>query len=134
MAFQTRGLVTPPEFFTIDTGPPAGQYPSAEGSFTTPIVSLPGQTMSGGTTYIGLACNGGNPVPAGSGIALIQRGACRFDEKATSVHLNDGLGTAAPLTLVSGIYNVSSATFIAISCPFLTTLLNFSLLPRVKRD
>lgn len=69
--------------FTIDTGPNAGTYPSAEGSFTTPIVSLPGQTMSGPTTYIGLACPG-DVVPSGSGIALIQRGACRFDEKATS--------------------------------------------------
>ena len=70
--------------FTIDTGPAAGSYPSSEGSFTTPIVSLPGQTMSGTTTYVGLACDGGDPVPAGSGIALIQRGVCRFDEKATN--------------------------------------------------
>jgi hypothetical protein len=70
--------------FTIDTGSNAGEYPAAEGSFTTPIASLPGATMSGGTTYVGLACTGGDPVPAGSGIALIQRGACRFDDKATN--------------------------------------------------
>ncbi len=69
--------------FTIDTGPNAGTYPSAEGSFTTPISTLPGQQMSGPTTYIGLACPG-DTVPTGTGIALIQRGACRFDEKATS--------------------------------------------------
>ncbi len=74
--------------FTVDTGPGAGTYPSAEGSFTTPIVSLPGSQMSGPTTYVGLACTGGDAVPAavGSGqIALVQRGACRFDDKATNV-------------------------------------------------
>ena len=73
--------------FEITSGPNAGQYPSAEGAFTTPIVSLPGGEMSGPTTYVGLACNGGDPVPMASGdgpIALIQRGACRFDEKATN--------------------------------------------------
>jgi hypothetical protein len=69
--------------FTIDTGSNAGTYPAAEGSFTTPIISLPGQMMSDATTYVGLACTG-DPVPAGSGIALIQRGVCRFDEKATN--------------------------------------------------
>lgn len=73
--------------FTIDTGPNAGQYPSSEGSFTTPIVSLPGSAMSGPTTYVGLACTGGDPVPPATGsgqIALIQRGVCRFDDKATN--------------------------------------------------
>ncbi|MEN8041270.1 MAG: PA domain-containing protein [Actinomycetota bacterium] len=70
--------------FTIDSGPAAGDYPSAEGSFTTPIVSLPGGEMTGPTTYVGLACGSSDPVPAGIGIALIQRGACRFDEKATN--------------------------------------------------
>lgn len=73
--------------FTIDTGPNVGTYPSAEGAFTTPIVSLLGQEMSGSTTYVGLACTGGDPVPPASGsgeIALIQRGVCRFDDKATN--------------------------------------------------
>ena len=70
--------------FTIDSGPNAGAYPSSEGSFTTPIITLPGQAFSGPTTYVGLACTGGDPVPAGSGVALIQRGACRFDDKATN--------------------------------------------------
>ncbi len=73
--------------FTIDTGPNAGEYPSAEGSFTTPVVSLPGGQMSGPTTYVGLACTGGDPVPPAAGdgeIALIQRGVCRFDDKATN--------------------------------------------------
>ncbi len=69
---------------TINTGPNAGGYSSAEGAFTTPIISLPGQQFSGATTYVGLACNGGPAVPAGSDVALIQRGVCRFDEKATN--------------------------------------------------
>ncbi len=71
--------------FSITSGPAAGDYPASEGTFTTPIASLPGSEMVGSTTYVGLACTGGDPVPAGTGIALIQRGACRFDEKATNV-------------------------------------------------
>ncbi len=66
--------------FTIDTGPTAGPYPSAEGAITVPIFTLPGQTMSGPTTYVGLACDA-DSVPAGSGIALIQRGICTFSSK-----------------------------------------------------
>ncbi|UCH60677.1 MAG: hypothetical protein JSV61_04150 [Anaerolineales bacterium] len=67
--------------FTIDTGPNAGQYPAAEGAITVDIASLPGAAMSGPTTYVGLACTGGDPVPSGSGIALIQRGVCAFTDK-----------------------------------------------------
>jgi hypothetical protein len=70
--------------FSITSGTSAGDYPSSEATFTTPITSLPGSEMVGSTTYVGLACTGGDPVPAGSGIALIQRGTCRFDEKATN--------------------------------------------------
>ncbi|MDH3672378.1 MAG: hypothetical protein OES46_14655 [Gammaproteobacteria bacterium] len=72
--------------FMIDTGPAAGQFPATEGAITTPIVSLPGQAMTGPTTYVGFACDPGfpgfdDPVPVGSGIALIQRGACTFTSK-----------------------------------------------------
>ncbi|HEY5671292.1 MAG TPA: PA domain-containing protein [Anaerolineales bacterium] len=67
--------------FTINTGPNAGQYPASEGAITVDIASLPGSQMSGPTTYVGLACTGGDPVPAGSGIALIQRGVCAFTDK-----------------------------------------------------
>jgi hypothetical protein len=66
--------------FAITSGPNAGNYPAAEGANTIPIDSLPGSTMSGGTTYVGLACNG-DPLPTGSGIALIQRGVCFFSDK-----------------------------------------------------
>jgi hypothetical protein len=74
--------------FEITSGPNAGEYDAAEGAFTTPISSLPDQTMSGDTAYVGLACNSSDPVPTasetGASIALIQRGACRFDEKASN--------------------------------------------------
>ncbi len=72
--------------FTIDTGPAAGEYPAAEGAITPPIALLPGGVLTGPTTYVGFACDPGNPgfddpVPAGTGIALIQRGACTFSSK-----------------------------------------------------
>lgn len=79
--------------FTIDSGPNAGTYPSAEGAITVPIVTLPGQTMSGPTRYVGFGCQGSvfNPGPpfdlpmpaaaSSSEIALIQRGGCFFSEK-----------------------------------------------------
>ena len=64
--------------FTIDTGPNVGSYGASEGAITSPIVDEPGATMSGSTTYVGGACS---PIAAGSGIALIQRGACAFSDK-----------------------------------------------------
>jgi hypothetical protein len=68
--------------FSITSGPNAGDYPAAEGTFTVRIASLPGAMMSGPTQYAGLACDG-DVIPAAAlgDIALIQRGACRFDEK-----------------------------------------------------
>ncbi len=70
--------------FSITTGPAAGDYPAAEGAITTPIADEPDATMAGPTTYVGLACTGGDPVPAGTGIALIQRGVCAFTDKANN--------------------------------------------------
>ena len=72
--------------FSIISGVAAGPYPASEGSITTPLNSLPGSELAGGTTYVGFACDVGfpgfdDPVPAGSGIALIQRGACSFSSK-----------------------------------------------------
>ncbi|SFR44663.1 LVIVD repeat-containing protein [Marinobacter daqiaonensis] len=71
--------------FTIDgSGPNAGTYASSEGEITSPIAEEPGAEMSGQTTYVGLACDGAS-VPAGSGIALIQRGVCAFTVKGGNV-------------------------------------------------
>jgi hypothetical protein len=73
--------------FQITSGPNAGEYPAFEGGFTTPIASLAGLQMSGPTVYVGLACpNSVVPTaPSADAIALIQRGDCRFDEKAIEV-------------------------------------------------
>ena len=107
--------------FTID--PPsvnAGPYPSAEGTITVPIVSLPGQTMTGPTRYVGYGCQGSVfsppapfnlPMPLAQSpneIALIQRGACFFSEKinnaqaagyAGGVVFNDAAGGNALVTM-----------------------------------
>ncbi len=73
--------------FEITSGPNAGEYDTAEGSFTTPIFTLPGKTMSGPTVYVGLACDGATvpSAPSSDHIAVVQRGACRFDTKAQNV-------------------------------------------------
>ncbi len=68
--------------FNITSGPAAGGYAAAEGAITVPLVSLPGQSMSGSTRYVGLACPGDTLPPAAPGeIALIQRGVCFFTDK-----------------------------------------------------
>ncbi len=70
--------------FSITTGPAAGEYPAQEGAITTPIGSLPGQTMAGPTVYVGFACDADVPIPAApsaDSIALILRGVCTFSEK-----------------------------------------------------
>ena len=74
--------------FSLTSGPNAGSFPGAEGSFSVPIADLPGRQMSGSSTYGGFGCNPGtapgfdDPVPPGTGIAVIQRGACDFVDKA----------------------------------------------------
>lgn len=70
--------------FSITSGPDAGSYSAVEGVITVPIASLDPPTMAGPTTYVGLACPGGDAVPAAptaDAIALIQRGVCSFTEK-----------------------------------------------------
>jgi len=70
--------------FSIDSGPNAGIFASAEGAITTPIANQPDGAMSGPTTYVGLACTS-DSVPVGTGIALIQRGVCAFTTKGNNV-------------------------------------------------
>jgi hypothetical protein len=70
-------------FTSIFTVEGEGQFPASEGAITVPIDSLEGDTMSGPTRYVGLACNG-DPLPEAEGdneIALIQRGLCSFTDK-----------------------------------------------------
>ncbi|GCB44009.1 hypothetical protein [Streptomyces sp. NL15-2K] len=59
-----------------------------------------GETISGGTTYVGLACNGGPAVPAGDpaavDIAVVERGShvqggvCTYTEKAANIEAAGG--------------------------------------------
>jgi hypothetical protein len=77
--------------FEITGGPNAGGYPVAEGGFTTPLTSLPDSTMSGPTVYVGLGCDGTPvpPAPSPDHVAVVQRGACTFDQKAQNA-IDDG--------------------------------------------
>ena len=63
-----------------------GIFDSAEVAFT-PSVSDSLGAFDGETVYVGLACTGGDAVPAGDGddVAVVQRGECRFDEKVQNV-------------------------------------------------
>ena len=72
-----------------------GVFDAAEASFTPRIADLEGRAFTGDTVYVGLACNEGErippdasrPVPPGDGddVAVVQRGACRFDEKVQNI-------------------------------------------------
>ena len=74
----------------------AGQRLAVEGQGSPPIVELPGRAMAGEVVHVGRGCPADpRPVPPGSGvtvadpyppnvagkIVLIERGACRFDNK-----------------------------------------------------
>ncbi|MFN2538467.1 MAG: PA domain-containing protein, partial [Mycobacteriales bacterium] len=60
---------------------------AGQGSDTTKLE--PGQTIEGGSVFVGLACPGGPAVPPGDpdvvDIAVVERGVCLFTEKVTSV-------------------------------------------------
>ena len=67
---------------TITSGPYSGTgYTATSASATPPI--QPGTSISGTPTFVGLACAGS--VSPGSGIALIERGVCSFQEKLDTI-------------------------------------------------
>lgn len=72
--------------FTIDGSAPV--FGALEGAFTTPTFSLPGATFAGTAQTQGgtFGCNVGDldPANAADSVAIIQRGDCRFDLKATN--------------------------------------------------
>ena len=62
-------------------------YPAAEANFTTQITSFPGDEFSGPVYWTGgEGCTVGSipTAPSANAIALIQRGSCRFDLKASN--------------------------------------------------
>jgi hypothetical protein len=68
---------------TVDSGPYAGtEYIATSASGTPPIDA--DTSLSGTPTFVGLACNA-SPPPAGTGIALVERGVCTFQEKLDNI-------------------------------------------------
>jgi hypothetical protein len=66
---------------TIDSGPSAGiEYPALQADDTPPI--LDDTPVSGPTTAVGLGCE---PLPTGTGTALVERGVCPFQQKLDNV-------------------------------------------------
>ncbi len=56
---------------------------SVEGPILTPVATLPGETLSGPTLYVGQGCEGMPEAEAEDHIALILRGGCTFTFKTT---------------------------------------------------
>jgi hypothetical protein len=69
---------------TIDDGEYAGTEYTAVSASDTPALR-PENPLSGDTTFVGLACTADQPPADGSGIALIERGVCSFQEKLDNV-------------------------------------------------
>jgi hypothetical protein len=70
-------------FATIDSGPYAGTaFQASQGDNTLPIDE--DSTLSGTTTFVGLGCDQAT-IPAGTGIALIERGTCTFQLKLDNI-------------------------------------------------
>jgi hypothetical protein len=67
---------------TITSGVYAGTQYTATSSNATPLIQ-PGTSISGTPTFVGLACAG--TVAAGTGIALVERGVCAFQEKLDTI-------------------------------------------------
>ena len=69
--------------FRITSGAEAGTYPSAEGAVTKPVSSLKDGQLTGRAVYVGDGCETLPTSPARRSIALIERGDCTFQFKAT---------------------------------------------------
>ena len=65
---------------TTDDGPYAGTEYTAASASDTPAIR-PENPMEGDTTFVGRACTTDQPPASGTGIALVERGACSFQEK-----------------------------------------------------
>jgi len=69
---------------TIDDGLYAGTEYTAVSAGDTPAIE-PGSPVTGDTTFVGRACTADQPPAAGSGIALVERGVCPFQEKLDNI-------------------------------------------------
>ncbi|MCI0345568.1 MAG: hypothetical protein L0221_09025 [Chloroflexi bacterium] len=85
--------------------------PATDSAFAPSVSSLPGSQMSGEVVHVGRGCPPGTPgvaagdpylaSPAGK-IALIERGACRFDNKVAWAQLNGAVGAIVFNTTAGG--------------------------------
>ena len=71
--------------FRITSGANVGPYPSAEGSVTQSVSSLPGEDLSGQVLYVGNACTLIPNAEDNETLALVLRGSCTFEAKANIV-------------------------------------------------
>ena len=69
---------------TIDDGPYADTEYTAVSASATPDIQ-PGSPVTGDTTFVGRACTADQPPASGSGIALVERGVCSFQEKINNI-------------------------------------------------
>lgn len=71
---------------TIETGPHTGFLYRADSAADTPPIEE-GTEISGAPTVVGLGCCTTYPgsVPAGTGVALVERGVCTFQERLDSI-------------------------------------------------
>ncbi len=66
---------------TITSGPHAGTGYTATSASDTPPIDAD-TSISGTPTFVGLGCD---PVPAGDGVALVERGVCTFQTKLNNI-------------------------------------------------
>ncbi|MGH3130552.1 MAG: PA domain-containing protein [Gaiellaceae bacterium] len=80
----------------------SGLRDAIEGAFTPPVVTQPGRQMAGEVVFVGRGCPAGSIAPGSAEdpyladpagkIALIERGACRFDNKIGRAQLAGATG------------------------------------------
>jgi hypothetical protein len=69
---------------TINSGPYAGtEYTATQANATPPIDA--DTAIVGTPTYVGFGCTANQPPPPGTGIALVERGICTFQEKLDNI-------------------------------------------------
>jgi len=102
--------------FHIDSGTHMGTYDAFEFVLAKPIADLPGGIMTGPTIYVGRACNIDPTIPAATApdqIAVIKRGYCTFNEKATNA-INKGYAGVIIFNNVPGLFTGTMSSPIGI--------------------
>ena len=125
--------VTNPYQLQLTSGAVAGERPVGPGTFSRPIGADPSQSMSGTVVFVGRGC-ANDPYaadPTGK-VALIERGACRFDEKvaraqqagATGVIIFDDQANADEIGPMDGSRHVALPNGSAVDIGIAAILVN----------